>query len=88
MYGLFTDCIAMRSEAKNGSWGYGVGAATEEEFLARYKNLIDGIYATKDFQDFCYTQVSDVQQEVNGLLFPDRTPKFNMEKVKKITENR
>jgi len=87
---LFTEFggIAMSSEAKDGAWGYNTGAASEEEFLTRYKNLMDGIYATEDFQGFCYTQVSDVQQEVNGLLRPDRTPKFNLEKVKKITEGR
>lgn len=87
---LFTEFggIAMREEAKDGAWGYNTGAASEEEFLTRYKNLIDGIYATKDFQGFCYTQVSDVQQEVNGLLRPDRTPKFDVEKVRKITEGK
>ena len=28
------------------------------------------------------------QQEVNGLLYPDRTPKFDTEKLKKITEHK
>ena len=34
-----------------------------------------------------YRKVSDVQQEVNGLLYADRTPKFNLQKIKKITVN-
>lgn len=80
--------IAMRSEeGKNGSWGYNSGAENEEEFLARYRNLIEGI-RDGDFQGFCYTQLTDVQQEVNGLLREDRTPKFDAEKIRKITEGK
>lgn len=87
---LFTEFggIAMSSDAKNGAWGYNTGAASEEEFLTRYGNLMKGVYATKDFQGFCYTQVSDVQQEVNGLLNADHTPKFDVEKIRKLTENK
>lgn len=48
----------------------------------------DFYYAHKEFQGFCYTQVSDVQQEVNGLLNANRAPKFNLEKVKNITLNK
>ncbi|MBQ8406853.1 MAG: hypothetical protein IJY38_02935 [Clostridia bacterium] len=76
----------MRQEEKDGNWGYNTGAANEEEFIARYKNLMDGIYATPDFQGFCYTQVSDVQQEVNGLLTPERKPKFDVKKICKCTK--
>ena len=64
------------------------GTLTRLASSAEGQRFMDGIYATEDFQGFCYTQVSDVQQEVNGLLRPDRTPKFNLEKVKKITEGR
>ena len=87
---LFTEFggIAMASDSKNGNWGYNNGAKDEEEFLARYANLVEGIYENKEFQGFCYTQVSDVQQEVNGLLYADRTPKFNLDKVKNITINK
>ena len=49
---------------------------------------MDGIYAQKELQGFCYTQLTDVQQEVNGLLYPDRSPKFEMSKIKKITEHK
>lgn len=78
--------IAMASEEKDGNWGYNNGARNEDEFLIRYENLLNGIYAHKDFQGFCYTQLTDVQQEVNGLLKADRTPKFNVTKINKITK--
>ena len=42
----------------------------------------------KEFQGFCYTQVSDIQQEVNGLLYADRKPKFTLEKIRDITLNK
>ncbi len=77
--------IAMQTDAKNGAWGYGEGAKGEEEFLARYRDLAKGIYDIKHIQGFCYTQLTDVQQEVNGLLYADRTPKFNVEKIRDIT---
>lgn len=84
---LFTEFggIAMRSETHDGNWGYNDSASNSEEFYTRYKNLMDGIYTNKEFQGFCYTQLTDVQQEVNGLLSPDRTPKFDMQKIRSFT---
>ena len=86
---LFTEFggIAMQKDKKGAGWGYNIGAKDDEEFFARYTNLIQGIYETSDFQGFCYTQLTDVQQEVNGLLTEDRTCKFDLERVKKITLN-
>jgi hypothetical protein len=36
-------------------------------------------------QGFCYTQLTDVEQEVNGLLTYDRKPKAPLEKIREIT---
>ena len=38
-----------------------------------------------DFDGFCYTQLTDVQQEVNGLLDEDHVPKFDIEAVRELT---
>ncbi len=78
--------IALSAEAKDGNWGYNEGATDEETFYARYENLMQGIYAHPGFRGFCYTQLTDVQQEVNGLLYPDRTPKFDCAVIKRLTE--
>lgn len=80
--------IAKRSETGEGNWGYNEGAADNEEFYARYGNLIQGIYAVKELQGFCYTQLTDVQQEVNGLLDANHEPKFDVETVRKLTLQR
>lgn len=75
--------IAMKSDEKGMAWGYNEGASDREEFLSRLSALAGGIRAA-GFQGFCYTQLTDVQQEVNGLLTADRTPKAEIEKLKKI----
>lgn len=75
--------IAMARDMTKENWGYGDGARNIEEFFARYENLISGICET-EFQGFCYTQLTDVQQEVNGLLYPDRTPKVSISRLKEI----
>lgn len=86
---LFTEFggIAFVSEANGEAWGYGSGAKDGDELIKRLEQLINGIAQT-GFQGFCYTQLTDVQQEVNGLLYADRTPKVNPDKLKKIFKNR
>ena len=86
---LFTEFggIAFVSDANGEAWGYGNGAKNGEELCARLEQLIKGIAKT-EFQGYCYTQLTDVQQEVNGLLYADRTPKADLNRFKKIFENK
>lgn len=74
--------IAFRTEA---GWGYGNQVETEEQFLERYRSITQAIVDTDYVCGFCYTQTTDVQQEVNGLLTEDRKPKIDPEKIKPIT---
>lgn len=82
---LFTEFggVAFVGNQKNGAWGYGSGAQDLNELLYRLEELINGILQT-EFQGYCYTQLTDVQQEVNGLLYADRTPKCSMNSYKRI----
>ena len=86
---LFTEFggIAFISEQKGEAWGYGNGAKNADELCERIEQLIKGISQT-EFQGYCYTQLTDVQLEVNGLLYVDRTPKADLNKLKKIFENK
>ncbi len=59
------------------AWGYGNAPTTEEEFLTRYKGLTDVLLDNPYMFGFCYTQLYDVEQEVNGLYTYDRRAKFN-----------
>lgn len=59
------------------AWGYGNGPKTEEEFLERLKGLNDVQLDNPRVFGFCYTQLTDVEQEQNGLYTYDRKPKFD-----------
>ena len=69
-----------------GGWGYGNGPKTEEEFLDRYEYLTKALVDSPYICGFCYTQLYDVEQEVNGLYTYERAPKFDMSKIKAITQ--
>ena len=86
---LFTEFggIAMQKNATNGNWGYNRGAENDEEYYSRLENLMKGIYET-EFQGYCFTQLTDVQQEVNGLLDEYHKPKLDVERLKKLFENK
>ncbi|MBQ3048476.1 MAG: beta-galactosidase [Oscillospiraceae bacterium] len=63
-------------------WGYGQAPTTEEEFLNRYKGLTDALLDNPKIMGLCYTQLYDIEQEVNGLYTYDRKPKFDPEILK------
>ena len=65
-------------------WGYGAGPATKEEFLNRYKGLTDALLDNPHMFAFCYTQLYDVEQELNGLYTYERKTKFDMDVIKAI----
>ena len=60
-----------------GGWGYGKGPETEEEFKARYEALTNVLLDHPKMFAFCYTQLTDVEQERNGVYTYDRRPKFD-----------
>lgn len=59
------------------AWGYGDRPRSEEEFKSRYKGLTEALLTNPALAGFCYTQLTDVEQEVNGLYTFDRKPKFD-----------
>ena len=66
------------------SWGYGASVRSEDEFFERLKGLTDAILDNKDIFAYCYTQLTDVEQEKNGVLTFDRRFKFDKEKYASI----
>ncbi len=64
-----------------GGWGYGSGPKTLEEFYARYDGLCSALLDNPDIFGFCYTQLTDVEQEHNGLYYYDRRPKFDLKRL-------
>lgn len=65
-------------------WVYGNPVKSEKEFLDRFEKLNDAIRKTKYICGYCYTQLTDVQQESNGLVYDDRNDKFSSETINKI----
>lgn len=72
------------SGGKEGEWGYGHTVSTEEEFLERFDKITTAIKKIPYITGYCYTQVSDVQQEVNGLLNERHQYKVTPEKIREI----
>ena len=71
--------------ATGGGWGYGTGPKTLDEFYVRYKGTIDAMLDNTHLFGFCYTQLTDIEQEKNGLYYYDRKPKFDAKKLHEIT---
>jgi beta-galactosidase/beta-glucuronidase len=57
---------------------------TSEELLEKYRDLMEGIASLRFLAGFCYTQLTDIEQEINGLLTYDRRPKVAPEKIAAI----
>jgi len=70
------------------AWGYGARPRTEEEFLSRYKQLTEALLFNPKVAGFCYTQLYDIEQEVNGLYTFDRKPKFDPEFFKRVNQQK
>ena len=59
------------------SWGYGKGPHTKEEFIARFREQTEFFLFNPHMSALCYTQLTDVEQEQNGLYTYDRVAKFD-----------
>ena len=56
----------------------------EEEFIRRFDSVTSAIKALPYVCGYCYTQVSDVQQEINGLMTADRKFKVDPSAIREI----
>ena len=65
------------------SWGYGERARDEEEFYERFAGLVDVLLDDPRMFGYCYTQLTDIFQEQNGMYRFDRSPKLDIERLRK-----
>lgn len=70
---------------EDNGWGY-TSVKDEQEFIADYQRVMEAVYASKALHGYCYTQLTDVEQEINGLLSYNREPKCELSKIKKIND--
>ncbi len=69
------------------TWGYHEKVTDEDEFLKRFQGVTDAVRELDYCQGYCYTQLTDVMQEINGLTMPDRTPKIDPQKIRALVRN-
>ncbi len=67
-------------------WGYGKRPRTQEEAAGRIAGLTKVLLGNPRMCAFCYTQLTDVEQEQNGLYTYAREPKFSPEMYHVIRE--
>jgi len=69
-------------------WGYGNAPADEKEFLDRFRALTETLLFHPNISSLCYTQLTDVEQEVNGLYTYDRKAKFDPALIRVVLEQK
>lgn len=74
--------IAFKRDGQEG-WGYS-GAKDEADFVRRLADVVHPLLQSPAVKGFCYTQLTDVEQEVNGLMTYDRKPKLPFDVIRQI----
>jgi beta-galactosidase/beta-glucuronidase len=70
-----------------GSGGFGYSQASgAKDLLATYREMVEALMEPGPVEGFCYTQLTDVEQERNGLLTADRRPKIEPELLRPFTQ--
>ncbi len=77
--------IAINSEE---GWGYGKQVKDENEFVERFTKLTKAINNIPYISGYCYTQLTDVQQEVNGLIDAERNYKIDSNIIRNINNEK
>jgi len=66
------------------SWGYGERVQNIDEWYARFEGLCSVLLDDPSMFGYCYTQLTDVYQEQNGIYYFDRQVKFDLERLRLI----
>lgn len=68
-------------------WGYSE-AHTADEFFTHLDKLMQALQRSAFVQGYCYTQLTDVGAEQNGLLDYNHEPKFPLALIRQINEGK
>jgi beta-galactosidase/beta-glucuronidase len=78
-YGGIGIMLANNDGKRLSDWSYGQSATSFQEFYDRYRGLTHALLDNPLMMGLCYTQLTDVEQEKNGLYtYEGRKPKFDM----------
>lgn len=68
------------------SWGYGQRPKSRVEAQNRIEALMLILLEDPNMFGYCYTQLTDVFQEQNGLYTFDRKPKFDLARIRQLQQ--
>ena len=72
------------SLSSSSGWGYGDKRDGIADYVKQLEEIFDAVRSLGYLSGYCYTQLTDVEQETNGLFYFDRTPKIPLEKMRSI----
>jgi len=73
-----------RRTADSNAWGYGDAPQTIDEYYERLQGMVTALNKHPHIAGWCFTQLTDVEQENNGIYNYDRTLKFDMKRINDI----
>ncbi|QPZ39417.1 glycoside hydrolase family 2 protein [Paramicrobacterium chengjingii] len=73
---------AEAEHAEASGWGYGERVRSIDEFYERFEGQVTVLKGHADMFGYCYTQLTDVFQEQNGLYNFDRSDKFDIARIR------
>lgn len=83
---MLTEFGGISISEEKGGWGY--TAIGRSEFLDEYGRILGAVYDSDLICGFCYTQLTDVEQETNGLLTSSHEYKFNPDILRKLNNRK
>lgn len=85
---MITEYGGISYAPKQGERWYGYGTVSSaDDYIAKIRELTESIRACAGIGGYCYTQLTDTEQETNGLLTENREPKLPMETLREIFDN-
>lgn len=78
--------IAPGSNVPRDAWGYAGVEPDQAAAQSRMRGLWEAIARMPRIMGICYTQLTDVEQEINGLLTYDRKPKFDPKALREMND--
>ena len=82
--GTFWKADENARQKQDAGWKRWKDPESEQEVVDRYVGLTTVLLDSPHFCGFCYTQLTDVEQETNGLFTYSRGQKFSPESLQRI----
>lgn len=73
---------------EDNAWSYGNAAHSKEEYIERFRGLTNALLDCPYMIGLCYTQLTDVEQEQNGLYTYERQAKVDPAVIRAIVSRK